>query len=55
MAWIMREDKIDLEVVKKLILDKKEIKSRSQKLLKSIEDDGSTKIASLLESYTTKG
>jgi UDP-N-acetylglucosamine--N-acetylmuramyl-(pentapeptide) pyrophosphoryl-undecaprenol N-acetylglucosamine transferase len=55
MAWIVREDKIDIEAVKKMILNSKEIKSRSQKLLKSIANDGNKQIASLLESYMIKG
>lgn len=55
IAWIMREDEMDINAIKNIILDKKEIKTRSQKLLKSIASDGSKKIASLLESYSTKG
>jgi len=54
MAWIIRESEINQEYIQNIILNNKEITSKSKKLLKSIASDGSQNIALLLENYSTK-
>jgi UDP-N-acetylglucosamine--N-acetylmuramyl-(pentapeptide) pyrophosphoryl-undecaprenol N-acetylglucosamine transferase len=55
LAWVMREEKIDIEEVKNIILNIDDIRSKSQRLLKSIDRDGSQKIASLLTQIAVQG
>jgi UDP-N-acetylglucosamine--N-acetylmuramyl-(pentapeptide) pyrophosphoryl-undecaprenol N-acetylglucosamine transferase len=49
VAWIMREDEIDLEEII-AILDMN-LKEKSQKLQSIIEQDGALQIANLLKKY----
>ncbi|MDD5405546.1 MAG: undecaprenyldiphospho-muramoylpentapeptide beta-N-acetylglucosaminyltransferase [Sulfurovaceae bacterium] len=55
LAWVMREKDIDVEEVKNIILNTKDINSKSKRLLKSIDRDGSQKIASLLTQIEAQG
>ncbi|MDD3775334.1 MAG: undecaprenyldiphospho-muramoylpentapeptide beta-N-acetylglucosaminyltransferase [Sulfurovaceae bacterium] len=55
LAWVMREKHINIDEVKNIILNLDDIKTKSRKLLKSIDKDGSQKIASLLTQIATQG
>ncbi|MDY0195766.1 MAG: undecaprenyldiphospho-muramoylpentapeptide beta-N-acetylglucosaminyltransferase [Sulfurovaceae bacterium] len=55
LAWVMREKNIDIDEVKNIILNSGDIRTKSRKLLKSIDKDGSQKIASLLTKIATQG
>ncbi|MGW8170000.1 MAG: undecaprenyldiphospho-muramoylpentapeptide beta-N-acetylglucosaminyltransferase [Sulfurovaceae bacterium] len=55
LAWVMREKNIDIEKIKNIILNLDDIRAKSRKLIKSIDKDGSQKIASLLTKIATQG
>ena len=49
MAWVMRENEIDIEQIEQILSQSME--SRSKKLIDSIEPNGAEQIAKLLEGY----
>lgn len=55
IAWVMREKDIDIDEVKKIIGNLDDIHLRSKRLLKSIDRDGSQKIANLLKEISLQG
>ncbi len=50
MAWVMRENEIDIEQIEQIL--SQDIESRSKKLIESIEPNGAEQIAKLLQKYS---